>query len=98
MPGMPFSHSARPVGRRGLCALGVVLLWAAALRADPAAEEAAARLLAEAHKAYQEKNYPLATARYRELLTRYATSARVPAARFRLARALHAGPAAYPQA
>jgi TolA-binding protein len=57
------------------------------------AEQAAALLLNSAQKAYNEKNYPFATDKFREFLAKYATHKNAPAARYGLALCLLDGPA-----
>jgi TolA-binding protein len=72
-----------------LFALVTVLVGSTVLAADdPAAE----RLLNEARQALEQKNYPAATQRYRDFVSKYATHKQAPAARFGLARCLLATP------
>src|SRR5262249_5045880 len=91
MPGIKcgcFHHS----GTVGLGLVALVLLGVPAARGQGNADQAAEALLAAANKASQEKNYPVAVARFREVLTKYGSHKKVPSARHGLALALLDGP------
>jgi TolA-binding protein len=70
--------------------LGLLLIGTAP--AQPAAEQQAETLLAGAKRAYAERNYPFAAARFREYLTRYASQPGAATARYGLAVCLLDGP------
>src|SRR5690348_7459266 len=58
---------------------------AAALHAQVTQDQAAAMVLNSARKAYNEKNYTFAAARFREFLAKYGGHKDAPAARYGLA-------------
>jgi TolA-binding protein len=68
-----------------LLALVGALVAVPALPADEKSDRAAAEMLAGARRAYTEKNYPAASTRFREFLTRFPSHSEVPAARYGLA-------------
>src|SRR5262249_39426848 len=68
------------------------LVAATSLRAQVAPDQPADLLLNTARKAYNDKNYPFAAARFREFLTRFGNHTHTPAARYGLALALLDGP------
>jgi TolA-binding protein len=76
----------------GLGLLALALFGLPAARGQGNADQPAEALLTAANKAWQEKNYPVAAARFREFLSKYATHNKVPAARHGLALALMDGP------
>src|SRR5687768_9304472 len=79
-PGMP-SLSPLPSSRPWRSILAVVAL-AAAAAAQPPADQAANLLLNGARRAYNEKNYPFAAARFREFLAKYAGHKEAASARY----------------
>jgi TolA-binding protein len=74
-------------------ALALALLAGSASAAPPVTpDQAAAMLLGSARRAYNEKNYPFATARFREFLSRHANHPDAPSAHYGLALCLIEGP------
>jgi TolA-binding protein len=78
-------HQPRRFPRLSAAAVlaGLLLLSRAAAQLSP--DQAAAMLLASAKRAYNEKNYPFAAARFQEFITKYGGHRDVPAARYGLA-------------
>src|SRR5262249_3865484 len=70
----------------------LLLLGVPPARGQGNVDQAAQALLSAAAKASQEKNYPVAVARFKEFLSKFATHKKVPAARHGLALALLDGP------
>ena len=77
---------------RSLTAVMLALLAGTALWAQVTPEQQAEMLLNSARKAYNEKNYAFATAKFREYLGKFAASKDAPAARYGLALTLIDGP------
>src|SRR5438093_13314544 len=75
-----------------LPALAAVLLWAQALPAQVTPDQAADMVITSARKAYNEKNYPFAVARFKEFLGKYPNHKDAPSARYGLALALLESP------
>lgn len=75
-----------------LLALSLVLSLAPPLPAQMSQDEQAALLLNSARRAYQEKNYPFAAARFREFLGRFGGHREAAQARYGLALCLSEGP------
>src|SRR5437660_10996379 len=71
---------------------GLLLAWVGPLSAQAPADQAARMLLDGARRAYNEKNYPFAAARFREFLARHGNHREAPSARYGLALALLEGP------
>ncbi len=84
---MPASRSLHPTLRVGFALLFLVLV-PVLLRAQVPADQAADMLLTSARKAYNEKNYPFASARFREFLQKYGNHPEANAARYGLALSL----------
>jgi TolA-binding protein len=82
--------ASRP--RPFLPALAALLLGVSALAAQVTPDQAADMVLTSARKAYNEKNYPFAVARFREFLAKYGNHKDLPAARYGLALALLESP------
>jgi TolA-binding protein len=85
----PLAHA-----RRGhTLLLLAALLWAGlTVRAQMPPDQAAAMLLDGARRAYNEKNYPFAVARFREFLGKFPNHKEAPSAHYGLALALLEGP------
>lgn len=81
----------RSLVRFALLAGGLWLLAAQLLAQQVTPEQAAELILNSAKKAYNEKAYPVAVARFREYLTKYAGNKDAPAARYGLALSLLEG-------
>ncbi len=75
----------------GLLTLAVVLGLSPAGHAQTE-DRAATMLLESARRAYNEKNYPFATDRFKEYLTRFGSTREAPSARYGLALCLIEGP------
>src|SRR5262249_50312813 len=75
----------------GLFALALLLGTTAGAQ-EPAPDQAADMLLSSARRAYNDKNYPFAAARFREFLGKYAAHKEPPSARYGLALCLLEGP------
>jgi TolA-binding protein len=74
-------------------AAAVAALWLARpARAQVTNDQAAAMVLNSARKAYNEKNYPFAAARFKEFLDKHGGHKDAPSARYGMALALLAGP------
>src|SRR5438132_13152607 len=86
------SHSPRHVVTGIVCACVCCLVWLSAVTAELKPEQAAGMLLSSARRAYNEKNYAFAGARFREFLGRYGNHKDVPSARYGLALCLLDGP------
>src|SRR5437870_1279778 len=86
----------RHMGRKfivGMAAAALAALWLALpARAQVTNDQAAAMVLNSARKAYNEKNYPFAAARFKEFLDKYGGHKDAPSARYGMALALLAGP------
>jgi hypothetical protein len=78
--------------RVGVLALLTLLLLAASAPAQVQPDQAATMLLDSGRRAYNEKNYPFAAARFQEFITKFAGHRELPAARYGLALALIDGP------
>src|SRR6059058_4847239 len=75
------------------CLAVAVLLGAVVpVTAQVNAEQAADMLLASARRAYNEKNFPFAAARFKEFVDKYASHKELPSARYGLALSLVDGP------
>src|SRR5438552_221246 len=74
----------------GLTLLGLALIAPLAAQVTP--EQMAQMTLDSARKAYNEKNYPFAVARFREYLAKFPGNKDLPIARYGLALALLEGP------
>lgn len=73
--------------------LALTTLFAAAeVKAQVTPEQAAEMILNSARKSFNEKNYPVASARFREFLAKFATHKEAPSAKFNLAQALLESP------
>jgi TolA-binding protein len=77
---------------RGLFALALLLGGAAVGAQELAPDQAADMLLSSARRAYNDKNYPFAAARFREFLGKFGTHKDAPSARYGLALCLLEGP------
>jgi TolA-binding protein len=73
-------------------AFATLLFFAPLAVAQVTPEQAADMLLTSARRAYNEKNYPFAAARFREFLTKFPGHKEVPAVRYGLALSLVDGP------
>ena len=80
------------IHRGWLLAVSMLLFTASSLPGQVPADQAADMLLNSARKAYNERNYPFAAARFREFLAKYGGHKNAPAARYGLALALLDGP------
>jgi tetratricopeptide (TPR) repeat protein len=89
MPGIYFAHTHRG-SKAWIVWLALVALLAAVppLHAQVTQDQAAALILTSARKAYNERNYPFAVARFREYLQRFGGNKEAPSARYGLALAL----------
>lgn len=76
------------------CVLVMLCSWSSFGSAQMTQDQAVALLMNSARKAYNEKDYPFATARFREMLARYSGHPEAPAARYGLALVLIDGPEA----
>src|SRR5260370_24842864 len=72
-----------------LASLLLIAAWPARAQVTP--EQQAAMLLTSARRAYNDKNYPFAAARFREFLQRFAAHREANAARYGLALCLVEG-------
>jgi tetratricopeptide (TPR) repeat protein len=70
----------------------LISLWPGTTAAQVSDEQAASMLLTSARRAFNEKNYTFAAARFQEFLNRFATHRDAPAARYGLALTLLEGP------
>lgn len=72
----------------GLVVLGLILVGTTVLVAQTTPEQATEMLLNSARKAYNEKNYPFASDRFREFLQKFGGHKEAPSARYGLALSL----------
>jgi TolA-binding protein len=82
----------RRTSRLWLFSLTTLLIGVAPLFGQAKVDPAAQNLLNSARKAYNDRNYPVATAQFREFLTKFPRHDKLPEARYGLALALVEGP------
>src|SRR5262249_8578358 len=89
-PSMTRTEYSR-LGRAAILCLSILALGTG-LSAQVTPDQAAEMILNSARKAYNEKAYPVAVARFREFLAKFAGHKDAPQARYGLALALVDGP------